>query len=108
MSGFPSDPWQNLDLTPDPGPPFAGRYPERMLQRLAGRRVLLVDDVISTGSSALAGLGPMQAAGMRPVGLCIAIIQTQRWQAHSPAELPLVGVCETPLLIQASGGWVPA
>ena len=28
----------------------------RVLHRLAGRRVLLVDDVISTGSSALAGL----------------------------------------------------
>ena len=40
----------------------------RMLPRLAGRRVLLVDDVISTGSSAMAGLRLLAAAGVRPAG----------------------------------------
>ena len=45
------------------------------------RRVLLVDDVISTGSSAMAGLALLAAAGVRPVGLCVAMIQTRRWAA---------------------------
>jgi len=79
----------------------------RMLARLAGRRIVLVDDVISSGSSALAGLGLLEAAGMRPVGLCVAMSQTRRWQVGWPAELPVVGVCETPLLAHASGGWMP-
>lgn len=35
----------------------------RMLPRLEGRRVLLVDDVISTGSSALAGLACWRRRG---------------------------------------------
>lgn len=80
----------------------------RMLPRLEGRRVLLVDDVISTGSSALAGLGLLAAAGMRPVGLCVAMIQTRRWAPDWPADIPVVSVCETPRLEQREGGWFPA
>ena len=80
----------------------------RMLPRLDVRRILLVDDVNSTGSSALAGLGLLQATGIRPVGLCVAMIQTRRWQGDWPAELPVVGICVTPLLTRASGGWMPA
>jgi len=79
----------------------------RMLPRLAGRRVLLVDDVISTGSSARAGLALLEAAGLRPVGLCVAMIQTRRWQADWQATIPVVTVCETPLLARGVGGWTP-
>lgn len=78
-----------------------------MLPRLAGRRVLLVDDVISSGSSAQAGLGLLAAAGLRPVGLCVAMIQTRRWQANWPAGVPVVGVCETPFLTRSPEGWMP-
>lgn len=80
----------------------------RMLPRLEGRRVLLVDDVISTGSSALAGLGLLAAAGMRPLGLCVAMIQTRRWEPDWPADIPVVSVCETPRLEKREGGWFPA
>jgi adenine/guanine phosphoribosyltransferase-like PRPP-binding protein len=79
----------------------------RMLPRLEGRRVLLVDDVISTGSSALAGLGLLAAAGMRPVGLCVAMIQTRRWEADWPVDIPIVSVCETPRFEQREGAWFP-
>ncbi len=47
----------------------------RLLGRLQGRRVLLVDDVISTGSSAQAGLALLRAAGVAPVGLAVAMVQ---------------------------------
>ena len=46
--------------------PTAGRrlwLDPRVVPRLHGRRVLLVDDVISTGSSAQAGLAVLRAAG---------------------------------------------
>ncbi len=79
----------------------------RMLPRLAGRRVLLVDDVISTGSSAQAGLALLAAAGLRPVGLCVAMIQTRAWAAAWPAELPVVSVFETPGFRDGPGGWWP-
>ena len=79
-----------------------------MLPRLEGQRVLLVDDVISTGSSAQAGLALLAAAGIRPVGLCVAMIQTRAWAASWPADIPVVSVCETPALKQCDGGWFPA
>ncbi|WP_424812466.1 phosphoribosyltransferase [Roseococcus sp. YIM B11640] len=79
----------------------------RMLPRLEGKRVLLVDDVISTGSSAVAGLKLLEAAGIRPIGLCVAMIQTRRWEPDWPADIPVVSVCETPRLEQVEGGWVP-
>ena len=78
-----------------------------MRPRLAGRRVLLVDDVISSGSSAQAGLALLAAAGIRPVGLCVAMIQTRAWAAAWPGEIPVVSVCETPALRQGEGGWFP-
>ena len=79
----------------------------RMLPRLAGRRVLLVDDVISTGSSAMAGLRLLAAAGVRPVGLCVAMIQTRRWAGQWPVDVPMASICETPALIRREGGWWP-
>jgi adenine/guanine phosphoribosyltransferase-like PRPP-binding protein len=79
-----------------------------MLPRLEGQRVLLVDDVISSGSSAQAGLALLAAAGIRPVGLCVAMIQTRAWAPAWPADIPVVSVCETPALKLAEGGWFPA
>jgi adenine/guanine phosphoribosyltransferase-like PRPP-binding protein len=79
----------------------------RVLGRLAGRRVLLVDDVISTGSSALAGLALLERAGLRPVGLCVAMAQGDRWLASWPADVPVCAAFATPLLRRKPSGWVP-
>lgn len=79
----------------------------RMLQRLAGRRVLLVDDVISTGQSALAGLALLRQAGIVPVGLAVAMIQTRRWTAIWPPDLPVVAAFETPLFTRGPLCWTP-
>lgn len=79
----------------------------RVLHRLAGRRVLLVDDVISTGSSARAGLGLLAAAGVAPVGLCVAMAQGDRWRAAWPETVPVVAAFATPLYRRAPEGWVP-
>lgn len=77
----------------------------RLLDRLVGRRVLLVDDVVSTGRSALAGLALLAAAGVRPVAACVAMAQTQRWQSGWPADIPLRAAFATPLFERAAGGW---
>ncbi len=45
-----------------------------LLQSLRGRRVLLVDDVVSTGASVRAGLALLRAAGVAPVELAAAMI----------------------------------
>ena len=79
----------------------------RLLPRLQGRRVLLVDDVISTGSSAQAGLALLRAAGIAPVGLAVAMIQGEAWRAAWPAAVPVVGAFSTPRFHRAPGGWAP-
>jgi adenine/guanine phosphoribosyltransferase-like PRPP-binding protein len=81
----------------------------RLLPRLRGRRVLLVDDVVSTGSSARAGLALLAAAGVAPVALCVAMAQGDRWRAAWPAALPVVAAFATPIFDPAPGraGWLP-
>jgi adenine/guanine phosphoribosyltransferase-like PRPP-binding protein len=79
----------------------------RLLGRLRGRRVLLVDDVISTGTSALAGLALLATAGVRPVGLCVAMAQGDRWCASWPADIPVAAAFATPLYRRHDGGWMP-
>ena len=77
----------------------------RLLPRLRGRRVLLVDDVISTGRSATAGLALLAAAGVRPVATCVAMAQTERWRAGWPADIPLRSAFATPLFRRVAAGW---
>jgi adenine/guanine phosphoribosyltransferase-like PRPP-binding protein len=79
----------------------------RLLDRLTGRRVLLVDDVISTGRSAMAGLALLSAAGVRPVAGCVAMAQTGRWQEQWPADIPMHSAFATPLFRRSLGGWQP-
>jgi adenine/guanine phosphoribosyltransferase-like PRPP-binding protein len=79
----------------------------RLLPRLAGRRVLLVDDVISSGASAHAGLALLALAGVVPVALCVAMIQGRRW-AEGWGAVPVVGAFETPIFHRRQDGWHPA
>ena len=79
----------------------------RILPRLAGKRVLLVDDVISTGTSALAGLALLAAAGLRPVGLLVAMAQGDRWVPAWPPSVPVHAAFAAPLLRPVPGGWAP-
>ncbi|OJF97540.1 phosphoribosyltransferase [Pararhizobium antarcticum] len=83
----------------------------RMLPLLQGRRVVLVDDVISSGSSIVAGLSLLAIAGIEPVGIGAAMLQSDRWRArlaergaHWPDRT--LGAFSTPLLSKtAKGGW---
>jgi adenine/guanine phosphoribosyltransferase-like PRPP-binding protein len=79
----------------------------RLLPRLCGRRVLLVDDVISTGASAQAGLALLDTAGVRPVGLCVAMAQGNGWCATWPDDVPVAAAFATPLFRRAEDGWRP-
>lgn len=79
----------------------------RILPRLAGRRALLVDDVISTGSSALAGLALLDRAGVRPAGLLVAMAQGDRWRGDWPADIPVRAAFATPIFGRVAGGWMP-
>ena len=83
----------------------------RMLPLLKGRRVALIDDVISSGTSILAGLTLMDACGIEPVAIGAAMLQTERWRQpltdlapHWPERV--VAVFQTPMLQRdEDGNW---
>jgi len=89
--------------------PMAGRrmwLDPRMLPRLHGRRVLLVDDVMCTGRSVQAGLALLRAAGIAPVAVAVAMIQGNGWQAEWDASLPVTGAFASPLFRRGEAGWI--
>jgi len=50
----------------------------RMLPLLEGKRVILVDDVISSGRSMLAGLELLEKCGIQPVAIAAAMLQSDK------------------------------
>lgn len=83
----------------------------RMLPLLDARRVVLIDDVISTGRSIIAGLTLLRAAGIEPVAVGCAMLQSQRWRQHvdiAALGSRLVSVIASPRLRRTEAGWVPA
>jgi adenine/guanine phosphoribosyltransferase-like PRPP-binding protein len=83
----------------------------RMLPLLSGRRVVLIDDVISSGTSVIAGLTLLTQCNVEPVALGFAMLQSDRWRTpladygrHWPDRV--VGVMASPMLsLTPGGGW---
>lgn len=81
----------------------------RMLPLLKGRRVVLVDDVMSSGTSMVAGLNLLAALDIEPVALAVAMLQTERWRSALSAcgegwPEKTRSVVATPLLERNSEG----
>lgn len=85
----------------------------RMLPLLENRRAVLIDDVISSGTSIVAGLSLLAIAGVEPVAIGATMLQSRRWVdrlAAFDSRWPekTAGVFETPLLSRLpNGGWSP-
>lgn len=82
----------------------------RMLSLLPGRRVALIDDVISTGTSITAGLVLLAACGVEPVAIGAAMLQSDRWRERESDVLGgwqdrVVGVFATPILGRQVDAW---
>ena len=90
-----------------PGPGRRLWLDPRLLPRLKNRRLLLVDDVTSTGASLRAALNLLEAANLAPIGLAVTMLQTTRWQATLPT-LPLAAAFATPLFTRDGTGWTAA
>ncbi len=58
----------------------------RSLPLLLGKRVLVVDDVVSSGASMVAVLRLLALAGIEPVGIVFAMLQGTNWQAPLEAH----------------------
>jgi adenine/guanine phosphoribosyltransferase-like PRPP-binding protein len=78
-----------------------------MVPLLAGRRVVLVDDVISSGVSMRAGIDLLAAIGVEPVAVGAAMLQSEVWEGLLfPAwRGRVVGVFASPVLRRTEAGW---
>ncbi|MDP3898810.1 MAG: phosphoribosyltransferase [Mesorhizobium sp.] len=85
----------------------------RMLPLLAGRRVAVVDDVISSGSSMLAVLTLLGSAGIAPVAILAGMLQGAAWRAllgdfDAGIEARIAAALTSPRLVRGDdGGWRP-
>ena len=83
----------------------------RMLPLFEGKRVALIDDVISSGASIVSGLALVTACGIEPVVIGAAMLQSERWRERIDADGKqwserIVGVFSTPILEKTEdGGW---
>ncbi len=77
----------------------------RMVPLLTGRRVLLVDDVVSTGTSIAAVLRLLGKADIAPVGIAVAMEQGARWRDVLPHPDLVRGAIRSPILEKMGAGY---
>lgn len=81
-----------------------------LVPRVAGRRVVLVDDVINTGTSARSAIRLLQRAGARVQGIVVVLTEGYAWREALEAVGPewagrVRGVGHIPLFEACAGGW---
>ncbi|MDL2408797.1 phosphoribosyltransferase [Rhizobium calliandrae] len=81
----------------------------RMLPLLQGKRVALIDDVISSGASIVSGLELLTACDVEPAVIGAAMLQSERWRHRvdatgKPWSERIVGVFSTPILERGENG----
>jgi len=80
----------------------------RMLPLLEGRRVALIDDVISSGVSMAAGLRLLALCNCAPVAIAAAMLQSDRWReplADVPADRIFASLATPMLTRNGDGTW---
>jgi len=65
---------------------FACRGPARRRERLRGKRILLIDDVLTTGSTAATCASELKRNGAERVGVLTVARVDRRWDVKIPAQ----------------------
>lgn len=86
------------------------RLDPNLLPLIEGRRVLLVDDAISSGATAVAACRLLARAGAQIAGFVVAMKQTNRWVGAmegvlAPDRVRAAYGC--PMFTRAADGWWP-
>ncbi len=78
---------------------------------LAGRRVLVVDDAVSTGQTLLSALELLARCGAEVAGIVVAMCQGERWRERlvdaQGAPISVACAFESPRMRRTAAGWVP-
>jgi adenine/guanine phosphoribosyltransferase-like PRPP-binding protein len=86
------------------------RLDPNLLPLLERRRIVLVDDAISTGATATAATSLLTRVGAEIAGMAVAMKQTNRWNAAIaalPRTVPVRAVYGCPLFRRGNEGWWP-
>ncbi|KXV35672.1 phosphoribosyltransferase [Gluconobacter thailandicus] len=70
----------------------------------AAERIVIVDDVVSTGVSLEAGVRVLAAIGVSPCAALCVMTQSKRWQGKF--SFPVMSCFSSPLFKRVGGGWV--
>jgi adenine/guanine phosphoribosyltransferase-like PRPP-binding protein len=81
----------------------------RSLPLLEGRRVAVVDDVISSGTSMTAVLALLERAGVAPVAIAATMMQGSKWRGALPLwqDRIVAPLASLRLSRTESGRWIP-
>lgn len=75
---------------------------------LAGKRVVVVDDVVASGSSLKGSLDLVRSAGGDVVGVGVILTEARDWQETLGPDSRLVhSLAHIPQFRQGAGGWEP-
>jgi adenine/guanine phosphoribosyltransferase-like PRPP-binding protein len=83
-----------------------------LVERVAGKRALIVDDVINTGGSAAAAIDLLQNAGALVIGVCVILIEGEAWKDALTPFSPdwpsrVRGLGRIPMFNSTAEGWIP-
>lgn len=77
--------------------PASYRLPKGLRDRVRGKRVAIVDDVISAGSAVRASFAELQANGATPVVIgALVVLGSQAVKFFAPLGLPVTSVLQLP------------
>jgi adenine/guanine phosphoribosyltransferase-like PRPP-binding protein len=84
----------------------------KLVERVAGKRTLIVDDVINTGGTAIAAIQLLQTAGANVIGLAVVLTEGHDWEALLAQQVPdfpqrVLGLGHIPMFKKTVDGWVP-
>lgn len=82
-----------------------------LVEMLRGRRVLVVDDAVSSGQTMVAALRLLEKCEAHIAGIAVAMRQGTKWMDAlvdgEGNEIPLAWVFDSPRMAWRDGGWYP-
>jgi adenine/guanine phosphoribosyltransferase-like PRPP-binding protein len=82
-----------------------------LIAQLRGRRVLIVDDAVSTGQTMVSALKLLKLCEAAVAGIVVAMRQGSRWRERFVDDegetIPLAYVFDSPRMVWGDQGWIP-
>lgn len=81
------------------------------LPLITGKRLLVVDDAVSSGTTMVSGLRLLERCGAEIAAVAVAMRQGTQWQEKlrraDGTRIPVVGAYDCPRMVRRADGWWP-